>query len=134
MQGPSIRSVTFFGWTTERTAPVYSYPEEDDRASQSDIATISSPTVETRTALKTSATSVVSSAPSYSRKASVHSKIRDAWYGRLAKSRMHLPDGSWVRLQQNEAFVEAFRKIVKGSEVWQRRLGIENSNTSTSGQ
>lgn len=43
----------------------------------------------------------------------------------IIKSRMHLPDGSWVRLQQNEAFVEAFRKIVKGSEVWQRRLAIE---------
>lgn len=124
-QGPSVRAVTFFEWTTERTAPVYSYPREDDRASQSDIATISSPTVETRTALKTSATSVISSAPSYFSGASVHSKIRDAWYGRFSKSRMHLPDGSWVRLQQNEAFVEAFRKIVKGSEVWQRRLAIE---------
>jgi hypothetical protein len=118
-QGSSIKAVTFDEWAT------YIDTQQYNSASESDNTITPGSTVENRTALKTSATSVISSAPSYSWKASVHSKIQDAWYGTLSKSRIHLPDGTWVRLRQKEAFVEAFRKIVNGSEVWKRRLAIE---------
>lgn len=122
----SFKTVTFHEWT------ILINSTENDPAPESYNTMTPGQTVETRTALKSCATSLTDlpkpiqwdnlSGSSFS---CPFAAIQDASCGRISLSRIHLPDGGWVQLRQNEAFVKAFQETVKGSEFWQRRLAIE---------